>query len=496
MPQYDNVIENQVLSSTLRLVGSQWDNTIVRNVIIEDVNGDGAMLRDVKNVTFENVTIRNVSGDGIKLSTMGSTSNVVIKDSTITQIGEDGINAGQRYSEGVDHPGLQIIDNTIDGTGLNGSKGGLLHGIYVQSTDFHIEGNRVTNSYDGNGISVRSWGVVCDNEVDNSTDSGIAYFADHMGRNGSLLIERNTVTDSGYSRGRSDVDLLSVPNKSNLVDDITVRDNNLERGTEIGRGYDNCPIYIDSAAGSPPVTSPPPVTPQPPIGGSNGNPIEGDGSDNVIRGDAGNNNMTGRSGADVFVFERNGGSDTILDFDPGVDSIAVHGFNGVTSANDLVPRASEQGGHTVILMGTGERLVIANTEMSDLSAKDFVFNFDVDSGGSEPPAGGGNTGVDVVGDRGDNTIRGDAQDNSMFGLAGADVFVFEKNGGTDTVEDFNLGADRIVLYGFNDLTSVSALASAATERAGDTILTSDTGDVLIIANTEISDFGAHHFMFI
>src|SRR5690606_33745173 len=129
---------------------------LVRNVVIENVNGNGVFLRDVKNVTFENVTIRNVSGDGIKLSTDGSTSNVVISNSNISNIGEDGINAGQRYQNGVDHPGLEIIGNTIDQTGLNGGSDGLRHGIYVQSTNVLIEGNHVTNSVDGNGISVRS----------------------------------------------------------------------------------------------------------------------------------------------------------------------------------------------------------------------------------------------------------------------------------------------------------------------------------------------------
>src|SRR5690554_4771940 len=120
MPKYDNIIENATYDSTLRLTGSEWNNTLVRNVVIENVNGNGVFLRDVKNVTFENVTIRNVSGDGIKLSTDGSTSNVVISNSNISNIGEDGINAGQRYQNGVDHPGLEIIGNTIDQTGLNG----------------------------------------------------------------------------------------------------------------------------------------------------------------------------------------------------------------------------------------------------------------------------------------------------------------------------------------------------------------------------------------
>ena len=153
---YTRIVENLVLDDTLDLSGPEWNNTLVRNVTIQNVNGNGIMLRDVSNVRIENVTIKNVTGDGIKLSTMGSTSDVVIVNCKISDIGDDGINAGQRKADGVDHPGLKIIGNTIDNTGLNSGTSGLLHGIYVQTSDFLIEGNVITNSVDGNAISVRS----------------------------------------------------------------------------------------------------------------------------------------------------------------------------------------------------------------------------------------------------------------------------------------------------------------------------------------------------
>ena len=143
MAVYTRVIENLVLTDTLILSGHQWDNTLIRNVTIQNVAGDGIMLRDVANVRIENVTINNVSGDGIKLSTLGSTSNVVIIGNTITNVGADGINAGQRKADGVDHTGLQILNNTIDTTGLGSSGTGLVHGLYIQSTDFLIQGNRI-----------------------------------------------------------------------------------------------------------------------------------------------------------------------------------------------------------------------------------------------------------------------------------------------------------------------------------------------------------------
>lgn len=380
MAQYENIIENVTYTDTLRLVGSEWDNTLIRNVVIENVNGNGALLRDVDNVTFDNVTIVNVDGDGIKLSTQGSTSNVVISNSDISRIGEDGINAGQRYRDGVDHPGLKILDNTIDQTGMNGGNDGLRHGIYVQSRDFLIEGNRVSDSEDGNGISVRSSGIVRDNYVEDSNDSGIAYFADHMGRNGTLRIEDNTVVDSGYTNGRSDIDLLSVPNKSYLVDAVSVRSNDLDKGAagvRVGNGYQNVDVSVSGNGGSTSSYSSggnEGSDPMPSASGDAGSDaIFGDDGRNVITGTSDDDSIFGLAGADVFVVEKDGGIDTVEDFAAGIDHILIRDFDGVDAAGDLVPRASERNGDTMIDLGDGDGLVLADTKVSDLSSGDFLF---------------------------------------------------------------------------------------------------------------------------
>ncbi|WP_345741545.1 right-handed parallel beta-helix repeat-containing protein [Jannaschia rubra] len=369
MPKYDNIIENVTYTNTLRLTGSEWDNTLVRNVTIRDVKGNGVLLRDVENVTFENVTIRNVTGDGIKLSSSGSTSNVVISDSHISRTGEDGINAGQRYSRGVDHPGLEIVGNTIEKTGLNGGNDGLRHGLYIQSRDFLIEGNTVTDSTDGNGISVRSSGIVRDNIVDDSLHSGIAYFADHMGRNGTLRIEGNTVTDSGYGRDRTDINLLEIKNQGNAVDAVFIASNDVEKGAagvKIGKGYGNISVSLDTGgdsgySGSGQGSEEPPVR------------LTGGGGQDILRGTSRDESLRGGGDDDVFVFEKNGGNDTVRDFVPGSDHIVVYGFRGIDSVADLVQRVGERGGDTVISLGNGDSLTIADTDISALSTGDFLF---------------------------------------------------------------------------------------------------------------------------
>lgn len=224
---YTRVIENVVLTDTLKLNGPEWNNTLVRNVTILNTGGDGIFLQNVKNVRIENSTIHDVSGSGIRLSMSGSTSDVQIADNNIYNIGRNGINAGQRIENGVDHLGLEITGNTVHNTGTSGT-GGLLHGMYIQGSDFLIEGNHITGSTDGNAISVRTSGIIRDNVIEGTGKSGISYYADHMtGKSDTLVIEGNIVMDTGNRQSRTDIDLLPVPDADNVVHNFIIRNNTL-----------------------------------------------------------------------------------------------------------------------------------------------------------------------------------------------------------------------------------------------------------------------------
>ena len=245
MATYTRVIENLTLTSTMDIIGPEWDNTLIRNVTIKDVRGDGMMIRNVDNLRIENVTIENVSGYGIRLSSTGSTSDVVIADSTFTNIGRDGIIAAQDKANGVDHPGLQILNNTIDSTGLNGGTSNMMHGMYIQATDFLIDGNHIINSTDANGISVRSSGVISNNLIEDARGSGVAYFADHYkGPSDLLVIENNTIINTGIGTNRSDVNLLGIPSGQTdaAVSNFIVRNNNFSdndgRPVAVSSDYD------------------------------------------------------------------------------------------------------------------------------------------------------------------------------------------------------------------------------------------------------------------
>ncbi len=248
---FARVIEDRTFEETLRLEGAEWNDTLVRNVVVRDVQGSGIFLKNVENVRIEGSRIEDVSRAGVHLSARGSTRGVAIVGNRIARIGGDGISVAQRHARGVDHPGLVIAENAISETGLDGDAG-LHHGIYVQSTDFLIADNRVTGSRDGNGISVRSSGTVRGNVVIGTGKSGIAYYADHMpGASDRLVIEANTVADVGRRHRRGGIDLLGVPDFAMLVHTFVIRDNRLavapERALRIDGDYHRPGVSISTS---------------------------------------------------------------------------------------------------------------------------------------------------------------------------------------------------------------------------------------------------------
>lgn len=241
---WDHVIESLVLDgSNLELIGHDWDNTLIRNVTIRNFDGNGILLQDVDNVRLENVTVEDVTGagvvyenvsnvhfdeglidntlrgvwvlgavdssvenieirdsgsQGILLHSLQGTENFLISGNTILNSAVSGIFASQSVLAGMDNPGLRIIGNTVDNTGLVMAQAS--HGIVIQSQDFHIEGNIILNTNWGDGISVSSSGVLIGNIIHSVTSPvgnlgfGIVYSTNHAtGASDTLLIQNNTL---------------------------------------------------------------------------------------------------------------------------------------------------------------------------------------------------------------------------------------------------------------------------------------------------------------
>ncbi|MEM6352734.1 MAG: hypothetical protein AAF766_18415 [Cyanobacteria bacterium P01_D01_bin.14] len=121
------------------------------------------------------------------------------------------------------------------------------------------------------------------------------------------------------------------------------------------------------------------------IGGKSGNDIlSGDAGDDIIYGDAGDDilmgvtgndilvgdNFSGASGSDLFVFGSGDGTDTVLDFEVGIDRIGI--VEGEFTFEDVT--LTQDGANTLLgIADSGEVLAVLNgVQASALGESDFV----------------------------------------------------------------------------------------------------------------------------
>ena len=104
------------------------------------------------------------------------------------------------------------------------------------------------------------------------------------------------------------------------------------------------------------------------LGGGGNDTLNGGGGRDVLNGGTGNDSLFGGGGADRFVFRGRDGSDTINDFDVGVDHIKIVGA-GSLSDIDFV----QQGSDVVLSYGRLEVTVTGVTLAEMQDADNFLF---------------------------------------------------------------------------------------------------------------------------
>lgn len=225
---YVRTVRDLKSSSTVSLDGPAWDNTLIIGCEIDGARGDGIEIRNVKNLTIYGCTIKDVRGTGIRIRSTGSTSGVKIVGNTIKNAGENGVSAAKRIGDGVDHTNLVIMDNIVENSGRKGKKG-LTHGIYSQVSDVTIFRNQVIGKRDGNGISIRSSGVVACNTVSGKSRSkkpGIRYYADnYSGPSRRLIIRDNVISGSSPAINIRTPDSWAKRKTEALVTDFIIANN-------------------------------------------------------------------------------------------------------------------------------------------------------------------------------------------------------------------------------------------------------------------------------
>ena len=106
------------------------------------------------------------------------------------------------------------------------------------------------------------------------------------------------------------------------------------------------------------------------IGNALDNIITGSAGNDTLNGGGGNDVLIGGGGVDAFVIAPGNGSDAIVDFTPGTDTIRLQGY---AFTNFAAARAAmtQTGADTTIALGGGENLVLRNVVADSLTAHDI-----------------------------------------------------------------------------------------------------------------------------
>ncbi len=89
---------------------------------------------------------------------------------------------------------------------------------------------------------------------------------------------------------------------------------------------------------------------------------------------AGDDHLTGSGAADLFVFARPIGLDTIYSFDAGQDRIDLIGYAGFANFNDVQRHLSEDNGNAVLALAAGQSITLMGVAAAVLTAGNFVFD--------------------------------------------------------------------------------------------------------------------------
>ena len=107
------------------------------------------------------------------------------------------------------------------------------------------------------------------------------------------------------------------------------------------------------------------------LGGAGNDTLIGDKGADLLNGGRGNDTLTGGAGADKFVFSTLSGTDTITDFEIGVDVIDLSRLKDVTTFEQVRASMTEVDGDVVITVGA-DVLIINDLVIADLKASDFL----------------------------------------------------------------------------------------------------------------------------
>jgi len=254
----------------------------------------------------------------------------------------------------------------------------------------------------------------------------------------SLLIEGNTIVNEHPARSAKG--LLNA--NPNVVAEIT--DNNI-----YGLAPDRIAVGNNVQSGNDTLTTKPPIDTSHPWADSPWDAIVWGGAlNNVLFGSTVRDLFVGGSGADRFVIQTGGNSDTIVNFQAGnggADIAQLQGL-GFTDFDDVIAAIAQQGADAVLNLGGGKSLTFQDVSPSDFAANDFTFSGDVPPPPPDPthpdpftlPKSGAST----------NTVKGNGSNNTLTGTNSNDAM--QGGAGNDTMRG-GAGDDRYAVDSTNDV---------------------------------------------
>ena len=267
------------------------------------------------------------------------------------------------------------------------------------------------------------------------------------------------------------------------------------------------------------------------IGNKLANVITGGQGNDVINGGKGNDKLSGGEGADTFTYASGDGSDTIEDYEEDdiiqvtkgtISKISTTSAGSVVlkigtgkitvkdAADKLVAYADAQGvihyyPVDVNSAGTSATLLSAygkdtfdteyikehadSLKKIDASAVEHSLTINgnknantiigtdnddiIDGGAGKDKIDGGEGNDEILGGAGNDTLNGGEGDDVLTGGAGSDVFVFDEDGGSDTITDFTK-SDKIQIVG-----GTKNNVSAVVAKSGDVLVTYEGGTITL-----------------
>lgn len=243
---------------------------------------------------------------------------------------------------------------------------------------------------------------------------------------------------------------------------------------------------VDPEPELPPDTLPDPAEPEPESGVS----LTGNAGNNTLKGTALDDKISGKAGNDI-IFGR-GSADELLggtgkdNISGGAGSDVIKGGAGADTLNGNKGQDRLFGGRgeDAVNGGQGSDTLFGGKSDDDLMGgrgKDQLFggrrDDELRGGKGSDTLDGGQGADELFGGRGIDRLDGGRGKDEMTGGGGADTFIFNTRG-TDTITDFQVGRDKILIRGDDDFN--------AKTRDDDVVLRFENGSALVLEDFDLS----------